>query len=48
MWYFLALLCFYLLMTWGSEKVLKRLMVRLTHGQATTGGEAQRRRAVAR
>ena len=43
MWYFLALLCFYLLMTWGSEKILDRLMKRLTHGQATTGGEAQRR-----
>jgi polar amino acid transport system permease protein len=43
MWYFLALLCFYLLMTWGSEKILGRLMRRLTHGQATAGGEAQRR-----
>ena len=45
MWYFLALLVFYLFMTWASEKVLGRLMVRLTHGQATTGGEAQRKAA---
>ena len=45
MWYFLALLVFYLLMTWGSEKVLGRLMTRFTRGQATMGGEAQRKRA---
>ncbi|WP_223425971.1 ABC transporter permease [Tateyamaria pelophila] len=43
MWYFLALLVFYLLMTWGSEKILKRVMARLTRGQATSGGEAQRK-----
>jgi polar amino acid transport system permease protein len=43
MWYFFALLIFYLLMTWGSEKILKRLMSRLTRGQATSGGEAQRK-----
>ncbi len=43
MWYFLALLVFYLLMTWASEKLLNRLMARLTHGQATSGGEAQRK-----
>jgi len=43
MWYFLALLVFYLLFTRVSEVVLDRLMKRLTHGQATTGGEAQRR-----
>jgi len=42
---FLALLCFYLLMTWGSERILGRLMQRLTRGQATAGGEAQRRAA---
>lgn len=42
MWYFLALLVFYLAMTWASEKLLGRLMTRLTHGQATLGGEAQR------
>lgn len=45
MWYFFALLVFYLLMTWGSEKVLARLTQRLSKGQATTGGEAQRREA---
>ena len=43
MWYFLALLLFYLLMTWGSEKILNRIMLRLTKGQATAGGEAQRK-----
>ncbi len=43
MWYFLALLVFYLAFTRVSEVVLDRLMGRLTHGQATTGGEAQRR-----
>lgn len=45
MWYFFALLVFYLMMTWVSEKALKRLMDRLTHGQATAGGEAQRKAA---
>lgn len=45
MWYFLALLIFYLLFTRVSEIVLDRLMKRLTHGQATTGGEAQRNAA---
>ncbi len=45
MWYFFALLVFYLLMTRVSEVVLERLMTRLSHGQATTGGEAQRRAA---
>ncbi|MCE8007966.1 ABC transporter permease subunit [Aestuariivita sp.] len=43
MWYFLALLIFYLMMTRVSEVALERLMQRLTHGQATTGGEAQRK-----
>ena len=43
MWYFLALLIFYLAFTRVSEIVLDRLMKRLTHGQATTGGEAQRK-----
>ncbi|MCR9113838.1 MAG: ABC transporter permease subunit [Rhodobacteraceae bacterium] len=42
-WYFLALLVFYLLLTRVSEIWLEKLMTRLTHGQATTGGEAQRR-----
>jgi polar amino acid transport system permease protein len=43
MWYFLALLVFYLMFTKVSEVVLDRLMKRLTHGQATAAGEAQRR-----
>jgi polar amino acid transport system permease protein len=43
MWYFLFLLIFYLGFTKVSEIVLDRLMRRLTHGQATTGGEAQRK-----
>ena len=45
MWYFLALLVFYLCFTRISEIVLARLMKRLTHGQATAGGEAQRKAA---
>ncbi len=45
MWYFLALLVFYLAFTKVSEIALEKLMLRLTHGQATTGGEAQRRAA---
>ncbi|SEM17180.1 amino acid ABC transporter membrane protein 1, PAAT family [Roseovarius azorensis] len=43
MWYFLALMVFYLGFTRISEVVLERLMQRLTFGQATTGGEAQRK-----
>ncbi|OIP82283.1 MAG: ABC transporter permease [Rhodobacterales bacterium CG2_30_65_12] len=42
-YYFGALLVFYLFVTWGSEKVLARVMRRLSHGQATAGGEALRR-----
>ncbi|WP_226624459.1 ABC transporter permease [Alloyangia pacifica] len=42
-WYFLALLVFYLAFTRVSEIVLGRIMKRLTHGQATMGGEAQRK-----
>ncbi|MBO6790274.1 MAG: ABC transporter permease subunit [Dinoroseobacter sp.] len=45
MWYFLFLLVFYLGFTKVSEVVLDRIMLRLTHGQATTGGEAQRKAA---
>ncbi len=45
MWYFLALLAFYLVFTRISELVIARLMRRLTRGQATTGGEAQRKAA---
>jgi polar amino acid transport system permease protein len=47
MWYFLFLLVFYLSFTRLSEIVLDRLMLRLTHGQATAAGEAQRRAAAA-
>jgi polar amino acid transport system permease protein len=43
MWYFLALLVFYLGFTRLSEIVIDRLTRRLQHGQATMGGEAQRR-----
>ncbi len=45
MWYFLALLCFYLLLTWGSERVFARLNDRLSHGQATAAGERLRKAA---
>lgn len=45
MWYFLGLMAFYLGFTRLSEVVLERLMQRLSHGQATTGGEAQRKAA---
>jgi polar amino acid transport system permease protein len=44
-WYFVALLVFYLTMTFVSQKVLGRLTARLTHGQATLGGDAMRRAA---
>ncbi|MEQ9241374.1 ABC transporter permease [Roseovarius indicus] len=43
MWYFLALLVFYLAFTRVSEIFLEKLMVKLSHGQATTAGEAQRK-----
>jgi len=38
LWYFLALLVFYLAFTKVSEFFLEKLMKRLTHGQATLGG----------
>ncbi|MDF3414255.1 ABC transporter permease subunit [Sulfitobacter sp. M57] len=44
-YYFLVLLVFYLAFTRVSEIVLDRLMSKLTRGQATTGGEAQRKNA---
>ncbi len=44
-WYFLFLLVFYLAFTKFSEVFFERLMKRLTHGQATTGDEAQRKMA---
>ena len=43
MWYFLALLVFYLAFTRLSEIVLARLSARLSHGQATAAGERLRR-----
>ena len=45
MWYFLALLVFYLGFTKVWKVVLGRVMHRLTKGQATAGGEAQRKAA---
>jgi len=42
-WYFLGVLVFYLMLTWASQKVFDRLMLRLSQGQATAGGEALRR-----
>ena len=45
MWYFLFLLVFYLAFTRVSEVALERLMVKLTHGQATAGGETRRKAA---
>ncbi len=45
MYYFGALLVFYLLLTKLSEIVLDKLMTRLSHGQATAAGEAQRKAA---
>jgi len=47
LWYFLALLVFYLGLTKVSEMVLGRLTIRLSHGQATAAGEAQRKAAMA-
>ena len=44
-WYFLFVLCFYLMLTWGSQKVFDRLMTRLSKGQATLSGEALRKGA---
>ena len=45
LWYFLALLVFYLGFTRVSEIALTRITRRLSHGQATAGGEAQRKAA---
>ncbi len=39
LWYFLAVLVFYLVLTWVSERGFSRLMARLSLGQATSGGE---------
>lgn len=45
LYYFLALLVFYLLLTKVSEMGLSRLAARLSRGQATVAGDAQRRAA---
>ncbi len=45
LYYFLALLVFYLLMTSVSDRVLRRITARLSHGQATLAGEQQRKAA---
>ncbi|KGJ02437.1 amino acid ABC transporter membrane protein 1, PAAT family (TC 3.A.1.3.-) [Paracoccus halophilus] len=44
-YYFLAILAFYLLMTWGSERIFDRIRRRLSSGQATAAGEAMRKAA---
>ena len=46
LFYFGALLVFYLVLTWLSERVLARVMRRLSHGQATAAGEAMRKAGV--
>lgn len=43
LWYFLALLIFYLAFTKVSEVALSRVSARLSRGQATAAGEAMRR-----
>ncbi|MFZ1482009.1 MAG: ABC transporter permease subunit [Paracoccaceae bacterium] len=45
LWYFLGLMVFYLVFTRVSEIGLSRLTRRLSHGQATAGGEALRKAA---
>ena len=45
LYYFLALLVFYLAMTSLSERVLRRISARLSLGQATLAGEQQRKAA---
>lgn len=42
-WYFLGVLAFYLTLTWVSQRVFDRLMVRVNRGQATSGGDGLRR-----
>ncbi|MDA5093966.1 ABC transporter permease subunit [Aliiroseovarius sp. KMU-50] len=45
MQYYFGLLVFYLAFTSLSERVFKRISARLSHGQATAAGEAQRKAA---
>ena len=44
-WYFTGVLIFYLTLTWVSQKAFDRLMIRMSRGQATAGGEALRKAA---
>ncbi|MDR5655173.1 ABC transporter permease [Ruixingdingia sedimenti] len=44
-WYFLAVLVVYLLMTWISERAFARIAARLAIGQPTAAGEALRKAA---
>lgn len=46
-WYFLALLVFYLLMTWVSQRLIDRLSAGLSRGQATMAGESIRKAGAA-
>jgi polar amino acid transport system permease protein len=43
LWYFLAVLVFYLVLTWASERGFNRLMDRMSLGQDTSGGERLRK-----
>jgi polar amino acid transport system permease protein len=45
LWYFLGLLVFYLVFTRVSEIGIRKLTAKLSHGQATAGGEALRKAA---
>jgi polar amino acid transport system permease protein len=45
MYYYFGLLVFYLAFTSLSDRVFRRISVRLSHGQATAAGEAQRKAA---
>ena len=45
LWYFMGLMVFYLVFTRISEIGLTKLTRRLSHGQATAGGEALRKAA---
>lgn len=45
LYYFLGILVFYLLMTWGSERFFDRIRSRLSAGQATAAGEKMRKAA---
>lgn len=42
LWYFLALLVFYLALTWLSERVFTKLMRRFSHGQGIVGSAEAR------